>query len=523
MQPHPNIHQQDTHHRHPSPSPIITEAFHDAIRLPDTPITPSTSNPFPEPQSQLHSHPHSHSSDIPWKLILPILFLRFGDAMSYEVIFPIVTDMITSFQVAPDKIGLWAGMAEGALMITEALCATTWARLADKYGRKPCLMAGFMFAISGTGLVGFSTSVGKLILWRAILGMNPCGVLNKIIASEISNPVNRDKIFAIFSPAFATGTMIGTLIGGELAHPYGRLPHLLGGSSEFWKEWPYALPCVVTTGVAIIALVVSYVYLIETRPPSHSLQIHTTAEKNDHHRAISAALKVPHFALITIVFLSYQLTSFSIEGIFAVYTYTDVDLGGLGLSVDIIGFLYAAAAFSYIITAPLLLPIMKKRFGAVKSLQIAFLAWVGVTMTLPLSQWTAIHWRGGMWLVLICQTGLRCVGGFGWPMCDILTMSAFDDYPELLATGSAISLIAGAFGRAFGPAISGWIYSLSTQHPVGSLGRQSSWLAMLAISLPPFFLSRLLPSEKKYKEGYETVPLDEESDVDVGGESEEVV
>lgn len=52
----------------------------------------------------------------------------------------------------------------------------------------------------------------------------------------------------------------------------------------------------------------------------------------------------------------------------------------------------------------------------------------------------------------------------------MLTMAAFDDYPELMATGSAISLIASvnqtnpwyrtsanlqAGGRAFGPAISG--------------------------------------------------------------------
>ena len=39
--------------------------------------------------------------------------------------------------------------------------------------------------------------------------------------------------------------MLGAFIGGELAHPYGRLPWWLGGTSEFWRRWPYALPCVV--------------------------------------------------------------------------------------------------------------------------------------------------------------------------------------------------------------------------------------------------------------------------------------
>jgi hypothetical protein len=40
-------------------------------------------------------------------------------------------------------------------------------------------------------------------------------------------------------------------------------------------------------------------------------------------------------------------------------------------------------------------------------------------------------------------------------MCDILTMNTLQEYPELLATGSAISLIGGAFGRAIGPSLSG--------------------------------------------------------------------
>lgn len=34
-------------------------------------------------------------------------------------------------------------------------------------------------------------------------------------------------------------------------------------------------------------------------------------------------------------------------------------------------------------------------------------------------------------------------------------MNTLQDYPDLLATGSAVSLIAGAFGRALGPSLSG--------------------------------------------------------------------
>ena len=77
------------------------------------------------------------------------------------------------------------------------------------------------------------------------MGLGSAGVINKIMAGEVANPHNRSKIFSYFSPAFSIGNLIGASIGGQLAHPYGRLPAWLGGTSEFWRSWPYALPAVV--------------------------------------------------------------------------------------------------------------------------------------------------------------------------------------------------------------------------------------------------------------------------------------
>jgi MFS family permease len=173
--------------------------------------------------------------------------------------FPIITDMVTSFDVPRDQIGFYAGFGEGVLMLVEAAMATTWAKLADRWGRRPCMLWGQLFAILAAGMVGFSTKVWHVVFWRAVresarsryeevsdsllVGLSPAGVLNKILASEISNPSNRNRIF---SPSFSAGMLVGTFLGGQLAHPYGRMPSWLGGTSEFWRAWPYALPNVVT-------------------------------------------------------------------------------------------------------------------------------------------------------------------------------------------------------------------------------------------------------------------------------------
>lgn len=50
---------------------------------------------------------------------------------------------------------------------------------------------------------------------------------------------------------------------------------------------------------------------------------------------------------------------------------------------------------------------------------------------------------------------------------------------------------------------------MSTQHEAGTLGRQVSWLAMLAFSVPPLICVLNLKDAPKHKEGYETVPLNE--------------
>lgn len=82
--------------------------------------------------------------------------------------------MITSFDVPPDKIGFYAGLGEGILMLVEAVLATTWAKLADRFGRKPCLVWGQVVAMFAAGMVGFSTKAWQVIFWRAMRKCSTC-------------------------------------------------------------------------------------------------------------------------------------------------------------------------------------------------------------------------------------------------------------------------------------------------------------------------------------------------------------
>ncbi len=61
--------------------------------------------------------------------------------------------------------------------------------------------------------------------------------------------------------------LLGTFLGGQLGRPYGRLPAWMGGKFELWREWPFALPCLVVGTVDLAVVLVGWLCLVETRPP----------------------------------------------------------------------------------------------------------------------------------------------------------------------------------------------------------------------------------------------------------------
>jgi hypothetical protein len=205
--------------------------------------------------------------------------------------------------------------------------------------------------------------------------------------------------------------LFGTFLGGELAHPYGRLPSWLGGASEFWRRHPFALPCILVGVIDAIAVVIGLLFLVETKRASQS---GLGSEKHHPKSQFSAALKVPGFILMTVVFLLFQVSTFSWDGMYTVFTYTQPAQGGLGLPVDTIGLLYSANYLFSFAMNPIFLPKMQKRFGSTLALGIVLVMWPTLALLIPITQWTAVHARWAIWGVLLVQLIMRAVGAFGW-------------------------------------------------------------------------------------------------------------
>ncbi|WVW86064.1 hypothetical protein I302_108103 [Kwoniella bestiolae CBS 10118] len=220
-------------------------------------------------------------------------------------------------------------------------------------------------------------------------------------------------------------------------------------------------------------------------------------------------LRIPHFVSI----LSGFCATFAFENFFTIFIYTSISQGGLGFPVYITGTITSISTLMYMIASPFLIPCLRKQLGTRRALMLVVGVLPLLALLIPIAQSAATHGRMAVWLVLVIILPLKSFQQMGWPMNDHLNVSCFDRYPELLSTGSAITLIAACSGRAFGPSIAGWLFSIATEFDTRSLGRQISWLSLFVLVLPPVILAGRIPDnllrecrDQVNRDGYERVP-----------------
>ncbi|OCF38135.1 hypothetical protein I316_00359 [Kwoniella heveanensis BCC8398] len=266
----------------------------------------------------------SDQTPVNWKALLPLFMIRTADAMTYTTIFSFIVEYITTIlqnQDHPngaltsdsDKIGLYAGLAEGSFMLTQAAMAPFWARMADRYGRKRSLILGFAGTVLCAAFVGFGGSVGWVIFWRATFGLNPVPVVVRVMITELTDLSNRPFVFSSYSPVFHCGYIMGHLAGGLLSKPYGRLPAFLGGEIELFQKWPYGLPGIATAIFGVLSLIVGQIWLPETKPVNTNHQMGRTSKERSLRELLVEVVKIPHFLTVLYGFCGVCLVNHELE------------------------------------------------------------------------------------------------------------------------------------------------------------------------------------------------------------------
>lgn len=103
-----------------------------------------------------------------------------------------------------------------AYIVTSTISSIILAKLSDLYGRRPILLITIGLFVAGSLLCGAAQSVEQLIAFRAIQGLGGGGILSIVFAvlGDLVPPIERSKYSGYFSIVFASGGVIGPLLGG---------------------------------------------------------------------------------------------------------------------------------------------------------------------------------------------------------------------------------------------------------------------------------------------------------------------
>jgi MFS transporter, DHA1 family, multidrug resistance protein len=124
-------------------------------------------------------------------------------------------------------------------------------RLADIVGRRAVLALGGLVSAAGNALCAYALSYAVFIAGRFVAGAGAALVLigGQIVLADISTPGNRGRTMAVYMGVFLFAVGVGPVPGGLLAERYGL-----------------ATPFLVYAGAGLVAAVVAWVTIPETRP-----------------------------------------------------------------------------------------------------------------------------------------------------------------------------------------------------------------------------------------------------------------
>ncbi len=123
----------------------------------------------------------------------------------------------------PTIVGQLGGLATYSWVFTAYLLASTttvpiYGKLSDIYGRRSVYVVAMALFLIGSVLCGRATSMGQLVVFRAVQGLGAGGLLPLafIIVGDLFTLEQRARMQGLFSGVWGVSSIIGPLLGGFL-------------------------------------------------------------------------------------------------------------------------------------------------------------------------------------------------------------------------------------------------------------------------------------------------------------------
>lgn len=409
---------------------------------------------------------------VPFKTLASIWIIVLCNALPISSLFPFLYFMIRDFHIAEQEedVGYYAGFVGSAFMLGRALTSVFWGMIADRYGRKPVIIFGTATVVVLNTLFGLSVNFWMAVITRFLLGsLN--GLLGpaKAYVSEVCRDEHQAIGMSVITTAWGIGLIIGPALGGLLAQPAEKYPHLISEGSLFGR-FPYLLPCLIISVFAVVVTVFSF-WLPE------SLHNHKTknSPSDESYEVLEAATyitgeaegkkKVPGKSLYTnwplmssiVVYCVFSLHDMAYTEIFSLWAVSPRKLGGLSFTTEDVGEVLSITGFGMMMFQFFIYPYVDKLLGPVMVARISGVLAVPLVQSYP---FLALLSGLSLTLLLNCASIIKNV----LSMCIITSTFILQNRAveqDQRGAANGISMTTMSLFKAVGPAVGGAMLSWS--------------------------------------------------------------
>lgn len=242
----------------------------------DEPRTPAARTDSPGAQHPIQNQQKTTNEAIKWidlphkQQLMVIVLTRLSEPLVQTSLQSYLFYQLKWFdQSLPDSvIASQAGILHAAFPAAQLFTAMIWGRIADSKGRKTVIrigLTGTMISVLG---LGFSTSFWQALLFRSLGGATNgnVGVLRTMVSELVREKKYQQRAFVLLPMTFNIGVIIGPILGGLLADPANSYPNAFG-KIEFFRQFPYALPNLVSAFFLCSAATAAWLCLEEVSGP----------------------------------------------------------------------------------------------------------------------------------------------------------------------------------------------------------------------------------------------------------------
>jgi len=288
------------------------------------------------------------SSKISRRSPMTILFLVvFVDMLGLTLVIPFLTYFVQDLASAEGIVDtgsrdFWVGIVIATYSLAQFISTPILGSISDRIGRRPVLMFGLAANSLFFIVFGLSGSLTMAIIARFLAG---AGNGNIAVAKAYIGDISEDDQVAgrmgMLGAAFGLGFMIGPFLGGVLSDPATGI----GGpfDTQFWSDYPYLLPCLFSSAMSAIALILASFMLPESLPRESRSESEKSpiSQLGATFTSIASVLRLPNISALVNVNFLFLVGFTMMHGTFILFTSMEPESGGLGWSERENGWVFA--------------------------------------------------------------------------------------------------------------------------------------------------------------------------------------